>query len=92
MLTKVFGLTCPFSLLMSAEWGQPGSALCSPFLLLLPQKAPVPLPLGQQEVDSAWCPLPVTPGQGSMPEPFASWAGRTAGLVPPLAPLARAGG
>lgn len=85
MLTKVFGLTCPFSLLKSAERGRPGSALCSPFLLLFPQKAPVPLPLGQQEVDSAQCPLPVTPRQGRMPELFPSWAGHTAGLGPPLA-------
>lgn len=85
MLTKAFGLTCPFSLLKSAEWGQPGSALCSLFLPLLPQKAPVPLPLGQRAVHSARCPLPGTPGQGRMPELFARRAARTAGTVLPLA-------
>lgn len=85
MLTKVFGLTRPFSLLESAEQGQLGSALCAPFLLLLPQKSPVPLAPGQREVDSAQCPLPVTPGQGRMPELFANRAGRTAGLIPPSA-------
>lgn len=84
-LTEAFGLTCPFSLLKSAERGQPSSALCSPFLLLLPQKAPVPLPLGQREVGSARCALPGAPGQGRMPELSASRAGPTAALVPPLA-------
>lgn len=85
MLTKVFGLICPFSLPESADQGQPSSALCSPFLLLLPQKSPVPLPLGQREADSAQCPLPVIPGQGRMPDLFASQAGRMVGLVPPSA-------
>lgn len=42
MLTKVFGLTCP-SLCSSQQSGD-SFALCSPFLLLLPQKSPGPYP------------------------------------------------
>lgn len=42
MLTKVFGLTCPS--LCSSQHSGDSSALCSPFLLLLPQKSPGPYP------------------------------------------------
>lgn len=38
LLTKVFGLPCPFALLESAEWGLPGSAVCL-FLLMMPPEA-----------------------------------------------------
>lgn len=38
LLTKVFGLPCPFSLLESAEWGLPGSAVRL-FLLMMPPEA-----------------------------------------------------
>lgn len=64
LLTKVFGLPCPFSLLESAEWGLPGSAVCL-FLLMMPPEALIPLPLAQQEVAAAQRPLSHHTGQGA---------------------------
>lgn len=77
MLTKVFGLTCP-SLCSSQQSGD-RSALCSPFLLLLPQKSPGPYP----QMSKRWIQPGVHPLSHQGRIKFLSCL--AARLVPPLA-------
>lgn len=72
MLTEVFGLTCP-SVCSSQQSGD-SSALCSSFLLLLPQKSPGPYP----PISKSWIQPGVHPcpsRAGSRAELFGSQAG-----------------
>lgn len=77
MLTKVFGLTCPS--LCSSQPSGDSSALCSPFLLLLPQKSPGLYP----QMSKRW----IQPGVHPLPHQGSTKCLNclAARLVPPLA-------